>query len=108
LTTYDVLVSTELLPSFTDGTARLPAGWRVVETPDPEPEAAWVRVRIEDDNAPAWTEGKLVDPTFTVVTNGLHPTGDVRVGGYVLLVPTEADVGPESMANPGVTVRVGG
>jgi hypothetical protein len=108
MTTYEVLVAPELLPSLTDGSGRLPSGWRVIEAPAPEPGATRVRVRVEDDNAPAWTEGRLVDLEFTMVTRMGEMTGAVEVSEYVLLVPTEADIGPESRANPGVVVRVGG
>lgn len=80
--TYDVLVADELLPEFTNDNPRMPKGFRVIG-----PVAAYgltghghMRYRVEDDNAPAWTEGKLVTPVFTAEyeTNDQgHPTGNL-------------------------------
>lgn len=65
MTTYDVLVADELLPHFTNDNPLMPAGFRVVGTADGPAGPHQARIRVEDDNAPAWTEGRLITPTFT-------------------------------------------
>ena len=58
--TYDVLVSDELLPDFTNDNPRLPNGFRIIGPADGPAGPGQVRMRVEDDNAPAWTGGELV------------------------------------------------
>jgi hypothetical protein len=62
---YDVLVADELLPEFTNANPRTPAGFRILGPVDGPTERGTTRLRVQDDNAPDWTEGKLISPTFT-------------------------------------------
>lgn len=84
LPTYDVLVADELLPEFTNDNPRMPEGFRIVGPVAGlvDPGRRMWGFRVEDDNAPAWTEGKLVDPVFTAgyeMNDQGHPTGNYRV-----------------------------
>jgi hypothetical protein len=63
MTTYDVLVADELLPDFIDNPL-LPDGFRIVGPTEGPGGYRSARVRVEDDNAPEWTEGQLIEPTF--------------------------------------------
>lgn len=63
--TYDVLVSDDLLPEFTNDNPRLPEGFRIIGPVEGLAGYRSQRFRVEDANAPEWTEGKLVTPTFT-------------------------------------------
>lgn len=65
LPTYDVLVSDELMPEFTNDNPNLPKGFRVIGPADGPSGYRSTRVRVEDDSAPDWTEGRLVAPTLT-------------------------------------------
>lgn len=79
MTTYDVLVAGELSAEFTNDNPRRPEGFRIVGPAD-GPGYGAKRYRVEDDNAPAWTEGKLVEPIFTTEyekNDQGHPTGNV-------------------------------
>lgn len=64
MTTYEVLVSDELLPEFTSDNPRMPKGFRVLGRVENRAGHGQTRLRVEDDNAPAWTEGKLITPTL--------------------------------------------
>jgi hypothetical protein len=86
MATYDVLVSDELLPEFTNDSHRKPVGFHILKRVG-EGTAPWLsRYRVQDDSAPAWTEGKLITPTFTADYEMLNdrPTGNftVRVTGW--------------------------
>jgi len=77
--TYDMLISDELVAEFT-GTAQWPEGFRIVGPGDGPAGTHYGRFRVQDDNAPAWTEGKLISPVFTnefEVTDAGLPTGNV-------------------------------
>lgn len=79
MTTYDVLVADELLPEFT-GSSRMPDGFRVIGPADGPASPGSKRFRVADDNAPAWTEGKLVTPVMTAeyeANDRGWPTGNV-------------------------------
>ena len=78
--TYDVLVSDELLPEFISDNPRLPDGFRILGSVEGPAEGRARRFRVEDDDAPPWTEGRLIDPVFTAeyeVNDDGHPTGNV-------------------------------
>ncbi len=80
MTTYDTLISDDLLPGFTDGSLRMPDGFRIIGPADGPAPPRCKRLRVADDNAPAWTEGKLITPTMTAEyeTNDRGvPTGNV-------------------------------
>lgn len=64
MTTYDVLVSDELLPDFVDNPL-LPDGFRIIGPIEGPGGYRSTRVRVEDDNAPEWTESQLVELIFT-------------------------------------------
>jgi hypothetical protein len=78
--TYEVLVSDALLPDFANDSSRLPSGFRVLGPADGPSGYRSTRLRVEDDSAPSWTEGKLITPTFTTEyktnTDG-YPTGEI-------------------------------
>ena len=78
--TYDVLVSDELLPEFTNDNPAMPEGFRVIGPAEGPASHRTKRFRVEDDSAPPWTEGKLVTPAFTSqyeISEAGHPTGNV-------------------------------
>lgn len=80
MTTYDVLVADELSPEFTNANPHMPEGFRIIGLVGEPTSYGCKRYRVKDDNAPAWTEGKLVAPTMTVEyeTNDRGwPTGNV-------------------------------
>lgn len=80
MTTYDVLVSDELLPEFTNDNPRTPEGFRIIGPVDGPAARGCKRFRVEDDTAPGWTEGKLIDLVFSAEyeTNDQgRPTGKV-------------------------------
>ncbi|HEU4543064.1 MAG TPA: hypothetical protein VFR23_18175 [Jiangellaceae bacterium] len=64
MTTYDVLVSDELLSDFIDNPL-MPDGFRIIGPVEGPGGYRSTRVQVEDDNAPEWTEGQLVEPIFT-------------------------------------------
>jgi hypothetical protein len=81
---YEMLVADELLPELADASnPGRPEGFRVLPLAAPQPGPPAVGrtvVQVEDDNAPPWTEGKLITPTFTTVyevNSEGHPTGNV-------------------------------
>ena len=105
--TYEVLVADGLLPEFTNDNPAMPAGLQVQEALlEPDARQGVTRVRISDENAPAWTEGKLVDLTFTAHYNDDGTAARATVSGYALLVSTTEEAAVESVVNPGVTVTV--
>ncbi len=78
--TYDMLVSDELVPAFTNDNPNTPKGFRIIGPADGPAPPRCKRLRVADDNAPAWTEGKLITPTMTAEyeTNDRGvPTGNV-------------------------------
>jgi hypothetical protein len=110
--TYEVLVSDALLPEFTGDGARLPEGFRIVGPAEGSSGYRSSRFRVEDESAPEWTEGRLIDPTFTnVYDDDGAAVVAVRVTGWNLLdeavVRTAAAV-QEAEDNPGRTVTVDG
>lgn len=71
MTSYEVLISEELLDEVRRDPSRLPEGFRIGEvTAQPGarvgelPSYRSMYVQVEDDRAPAELEGQLVDPTF--------------------------------------------
>lgn len=79
--TYDLLISVQLLPEFTGDNARLPDGFRILGPAEGPTGYRQTRMRVEDDSAPAWTEGKLITPMFTnhYKLNELgHSTGEIE------------------------------
>ncbi|HEU4541172.1 MAG TPA: hypothetical protein VFR23_08605 [Jiangellaceae bacterium] len=80
--TYDVLVSDELLPEFTNDNPRMPEGFRIVGPVEGLSGYRSKRFRVEDDNAPEWTEGKLVSPTFTADYDERGEVVRTRVTAY--------------------------
>lgn len=71
--TFDVFVSDELLPVFTDDSP-LPDGWHIhgpVHRPAP---AGFTRVQVTDEHAPDWTDGALVDLSISA---HFTPDGEV-------------------------------
>ncbi len=62
--TYDLLVADALVSEFTNDNPRTPVGFRIVGPADGPAGPASKRFRVQDDNAPAWTEGKLISPVF--------------------------------------------
>ena len=78
--TYDMLVADELLPEFVSDNPRLPEGFQILGSVEGPAEGRPRRFRVKDDDAPPWTEGKLIDPVFTAeyeVDDAGHPTGNV-------------------------------
>lgn len=78
--TYDMLVSDLLESEFATNSPRLPAGFRILGPVDGPARALSKRFRVQDDSAPPWTEGKLIQPVFTSeyeVDAAGHPTGNV-------------------------------
>jgi hypothetical protein len=78
--TYDVLVSDELLPEFTNDNSLMPEGFRILGSAEGPAEPGTKRFRVQDDTAPAWTEGKLINPAFTnkyEVNDRGWPTGNI-------------------------------
>jgi len=78
--TYDVLVSDELLPEFSNDNPLMPEGFRIVEAVAGPTGHRATRIRVQDDTAPSWTDGKLIEPIFTSqyeVNDHDHPTGNV-------------------------------
>jgi hypothetical protein len=75
---YDTLLSDALVEHIAE--IDWPEGMRLVGPADgPSPTGAQ-RFRIEDDNAPDWTEGQLVTPTLLTeyeVNSAGYPTGNV-------------------------------
>lgn len=63
--TYDMPVSDELLPDFVSAAAKLPENFRVIGPAEGPSEPGTTRVRVQDDAAPAWTEGKLISAVFS-------------------------------------------
>lgn len=62
---YDVLIADELLPEFTNDNLRMPERFHIIEaTGGPVADPRQKRFRVQDDNAPAWTDGKLISPVF--------------------------------------------
>lgn len=79
---YDVLVSDELLPDFTNDNPLMPAGFRVLGRAEGPAGPHQVRMRVEDSHAPEWTQGRLVTPTFESVYHlGRQETRN-RIVGY--------------------------
>lgn len=110
MTTYDVLVSDELLAEFTnDNNTQLPEGFRIVGPVEGPSGYRSTRVRVEDDNAPAWTAGRLVTPTFTVkYTNDGTPV-ETSVTAYELLDEEAVRIASavqNAEENPGKTFEV--
>lgn len=80
MTTYDVLVSDKLLPEFTNDNPLLPEGFQILGPAEGPAREGRKRFRVQDDTAPAWTEGKLIIPVFTneyEVNDAGHPTGNI-------------------------------
>lgn len=102
MTTYEVLMSTELLDQLRRDSSRLPAGFRIGEVTaqaalhGEPPSFRTCFVRVEDDDAPAELEGQLVTLTFrdecddgrrvrTVILD--RRIDDRAVAGYVRVEP---------------------
>lgn len=72
MTTYEVLVSDELLSDFTNDNPRMPEGFRIIGAIHDRTGNGSKWFRVQDDNAPAWTEGKRIEPIFLAE----YETGD--------------------------------
>jgi hypothetical protein len=78
--TYDMLIADELLAEFTNDNPLLPEGFRILGPAEGPAGERCKRFQVQDDTAPAWTEGKLIDPAFTnqyEVNDRGWPTGNI-------------------------------
>jgi len=109
--TYEVLISDALLPQIAAEDARLPAGWRILGPADGPSGYRSKRFRVEDDDAPGWTEGKLVTPSFTSIYADDGSVAEVRVTAWDLLSEDAVRISGAVMDaedNPGRTFTVDG
>lgn len=109
MTTYDVLVTNELLPDFISGNTKLPDGFRIVGPVDGPAGYRCTRIRVEDASAPAWTDGKLIEPTFTADYDEAGKVIKTRVTSYRELdeeATRIASAVERAEDNPGHTVNV--
>jgi hypothetical protein len=108
--TYDVLVSDELLPEFNNDNPRLPNGFRIVGPADGPAGYRSVRMRVDDVNAPQWTEGRLVAPMFIANYDDDGNPLKNTISGYALESEEAAAasaVVQRAEDNPGRTFTVG-
>lgn len=109
MTTYDVLVSNEMLSELTSSTT-LPEGFRIVGPAEGPAGYRSTRMRVEDDNAPEWTDGKLIEVVFTAS----YDEGKVTATHISAYRPVDEDAVRISGAvqraeeNPGHTIHVEG
>jgi hypothetical protein len=76
--TYDTLLSDAVVERIAE--LAWPEGMRLVGPADGPSLTGTQRFRVEDDNAPDWTEGQLVTPTLLTeyeVNSAGHSTGNV-------------------------------
>lgn len=108
MTTYDVLVSNELLAKFTES-ATLPEGFRFIGPADGPSGYRSTRMRVEDDSAPETVAGKLVDVVFSVEYDENGSVTKTRITDYRILDEEAVRIaGAVQLAedNPGHTIRV--
>lgn len=82
MTTYDVLVSDSIVDEFLADGPRRSEGFRVLGPAEGPAAYRAKRFRVEDDNAPEWTQGKLIDPVFTAHYNDEGEVDRVTVTGW--------------------------
>jgi hypothetical protein len=109
--TYDVLVADGLVDEFTNDNARLPEGFRIVGPVGGLTGYRSKRIRVEDSNAPKWTEGKLISPVFQSHYDDRGSVSRVTIMGYdevnqeALRISGAVQLAEE---NPGRTIHVEG